>query len=357
MSLLQQTYLILGLAFVIGLALGASMQLSHFCTMGAIADVVLFKNFQRLKLWVLAVAVALVGTQSLAALGWINLEQSVYNNGQIMWLSYIVGGLCFGVGMVLAGGCVSKNLLRVATGNLKAAMVLVVLGLSAAMTVRGIFSPVRINVLEGFVVQTPNLLSAYLVQGIVSPFIVSIFLGLSLMVFALYKRQDRTVSQISSGLIMGGLVVLLWVVSGTLGYIPEHPDTLQAAVLSTASNKVENVLPIAAVVSWLNYLLLFSDSSQLITFGMAIVLGIFLGALCVSLYQNTFHWQSLSAPKDLIQHLFGAVLMGFGGVVAMGCSISHSLGGVSALSIGALLTCINIAVGAVFTLKYLEYAD
>jgi uncharacterized protein len=374
MSITQHINLVLTLALLLGFGLGGFMQLTHFCTMGAVADIVLFKSFQRAKLFALTLAVALIGTQTLVILKWININHTVYDNDQLPWLSYSLGGLCFGSGMVLAGGCVSKNLLRLGTGSLKALTVLTVVALSAAMTVRGIFSPLRTNGLDLFLLQIPNTLqqyfindsniylntylnkhlNTYFIKPDIALFIVSLTIGLGLILWSVSKRDERTFKHCGTGLAIGSLITMGWVLSGVLAYVPEHPDTLQEAFLSTVSNKMENILPVASLVSWLNYLLLFSDSSQAITLAMAISLGIVLGSAAVCLYQKNFHWQGFSDSRDWAYHILGAGLMGFGGVLAMGCSISHGLGGLSVLSLSSLLTFIAIILGAMFTLKYLE---
>jgi uncharacterized membrane protein YedE/YeeE len=374
MSITQHINLVLTLALLLGFGLGGFMQLTHFCTMGAVADIVLFKSFQRAKLFALTLAVALIGTQTLVLLKWININHTVYDNDQLPWLSHSLGGLCFGSGMVLAGGCVSKNLLRLGTGSLKALTVLTVVALSAAMTVRGIFSPLRTNGLDLFLLQIPNTLqqyfindsniylntylnkhlNTYFIKPDIALFIVSLTIGLGLILWSVSKRDERTFKHCGIGLAIGSLIIMGWVLSGILAYVPEHPDTLQEAFLSTVSNKMENILPVASLVSWLNYLLLFSDSSQAMTLAMAISLGIVLGSAAVCLYQKSFHWQGFSDSRDWAYHILGAGLMGFGGVLAMGCSISHGLGGLSVLSLSSLLTFIAIILGAMFTLKYLE---
>ena len=370
MSMMQHINLVLGLALLLGFILGGIMQLTNFCTMGAVADIVLFNGFQRARLFALTLAVALIGTQTLMVLDWINIGHTVYNSDELLWLSHSIGGLCFGSGMVLAGGCVSKNLLRLGTGSLKALSVLTVAALTATMTARGIFSPLRIDGLDSFLLQIPNTLHQYFgiyfnthlnthfntdyIKLNTVVFIISLIIALGLIMWSVSKRDERTFKHCGTGIAIGSLIVMGWVLSGVLAYIPEHPDTLQEAFLSTASNKMENVLPVASLVSWLNYLLLFSDSSQTITLAMAISLGMVLGAAAVCLYQKNFHWQGFSGTRDWAHHTLGAGLMGFGGVVARGCSISHGLGGLSVLSLSSLLTFIAIILGATFTLKYLE---
>lgn len=134
---------VLWAAFGLGAGFGAIARRTHFCTMGAISDVVASGNWLRMRMWVLAVAVAMIGFNAMVAAGWVRAGDSIYAGPQLRWLSHLVGGLLFGFGMVLASGCGARSLVRAGGGNLKALVVLLVLGASAAMTLRGLFAVLR----------------------------------------------------------------------------------------------------------------------------------------------------------------------------------------------------------------------
>jgi uncharacterized protein len=361
-SVLEHTQWVLGGALLIGIALGAVMQASHVCSMGALSDAVLFGSFARLKTLALALAVAILGTQTLAAFEVIDISKSIFgayaSGSRLFWLSHIIGGLCFGVGMVLAGGCASRALLRIGGGSLKAFSVWLVMALSAAMTLRGLFSSVRIHVFEAFSALTwtaPHLDFPSLIN--VSPMLCSAVVASSLSVWSLYKAADRTVASILSGLLIGCLVVAMWYLSGVVGYVSEHPDTLQEAFLASHSGRMESFSFVAPASSWLNYALLFSDKSQTLNIGMMLSIGMVLGAFMVAYRRKTFAWESFASShagtRDWLLHMLGAILMGFGGVLGIGCSISQGLGGLSTLAVGSMLTVSAIVVGAVLTLKNL----
>ena len=109
----------------------------NFCTMGAVADIVNFGDWRRMRMWLLAIAVAILAPRCCTLTGMVDLSKSIYTGGQVAWLSPIVGGFLFGVRMTLASGCGSKTLIRAGAGNLKSLVVLVMLGIAGYMTLRG----------------------------------------------------------------------------------------------------------------------------------------------------------------------------------------------------------------------------
>ena len=131
------------LAFALGGVFGVAAQRSNFCTMGAITDILIMGDWTRLRMWALAAAVSIAGTAWLQIAGLIDVHDSIYNGIRLPWLSHIVGGLLFGIGMTLASGCGAKTLVRLGSGNLKSLVVFVFLGLSAYMTLRGLLGAWR----------------------------------------------------------------------------------------------------------------------------------------------------------------------------------------------------------------------
>ena len=138
------TTTVLILSFALGGAFGALSQKTHFCTMGAVADIINMEDWSRMRMWLLAIGVAILGAGALHASGQIDLGKSIYRTPNFTWLSYLVGGASFGVGMVLASGCGSKTLIRIGSGNLKSLVVFVFLGLAAYMSLRGLFADGRL---------------------------------------------------------------------------------------------------------------------------------------------------------------------------------------------------------------------
>ncbi len=146
---------VLWATFALSMVFGAVSQRTHFCTMGAVADIVNVGDWTRMRMWVLAMAVAMLGFNAMVALGWIEAGDSIYASPRVRWLSALVGGLLFGFGMVLGSGCGSKTLVRVGGGSLKSLVVFLVMGLAAFATLRGITAVARVATVDAVAVQVP----------------------------------------------------------------------------------------------------------------------------------------------------------------------------------------------------------
>lgn len=348
---------VLWAVFAVAFVFGAIGQKTHFCTMGAVSDIVNMGDWNRMRMWMLAVGIAILGAGSLDLAGLIDLDKSIYRGSSFTWLSYLVGGFCFGVGMVLASGCGSKTLIRIGAGNLKSLVVFIVLGVAAYMTMRGLFGVFRVNVLEKFAVDLPGGqdIPALLVAGGLDESLaarLAVFgIGGGLTAWCLVRREFWTLDNLLGGLGTGLLVVAAWYVSGHLGYLAEHPDTLEEAFLTTNSGRMESLTFVAPVAYSLELLMLWSDASRVLSFGIASVLGVIAGSLAWSLATRGFRWEGFASVEDTATHLLGAVLMGFGGVVAMGCTIGQGISGVSTLALGSFVTLAAIVGGAVLAMK------
>jgi uncharacterized membrane protein YedE/YeeE len=351
--------LILWLAFALGAVFGAVGNRTHFCTMGAVSDIVNIGSWDRMRMWLLAIAVAILGSAVLHASGQIDLGKSIYRTPNFLWLSSLVGGLCFGIGMVLASGCGGKTLIRIGGGNLKSVIVFVVLAIFASMTMRGVLGVFRVNVLEKATIHLPGgqdlpaLLSAS--TGMVSSMalmICALLIGGGLLVFVFARRDFLSFDNLLGGIATGLLVVGGWYVSGHLGYLAEDPNTLQEAFVATNSGRMESLTFVAPQAYTLDLLMLWSDSSRKLSFGIASALGVIAGSMIYALASGSFRWEGFRDVEDTANHLVGAALMGFGGVVAMGCTIGQGLTGFSTLAAGSILAFAAFIGGAVLALKY-----
>lgn len=342
------------LSFALGAAFGALVHRTNFCTMGSIADIVGFGDWTRMRMWALAMAVAILGTQSLAVTGLIDPAATFYTTPRFTPLAYLVGGLLFGLGMVLAGGCGLKSVVRAGAGSLKGFVVLVVMGLVAYITIRGVLGVLRVQGLEAVWHQfsTPQDLPSLMGADARMRLGVAAVAAVALLVFALRDRRALTPAFLLGGIGVGALVVAAWYVSGHLGHVAEHPETLEEVYLRTNSGRME-ALSFVAPVAWsLDYLMFFSDASKAVTLGIASVCGVLVGAALSALAGGRFGWDGFRSTEDTANHLVGAGLMGFGGVTAMGCTIGQGLSGVSLLSVGSIITVAAIIVGAVLGLRY-----
>lgn len=362
-STLVSASTIVWLGLAIGLAFGFVGHRSHFCTMGAVSDILAMGSWTRMRMWLLAIGVAIVGSGSLHVAGQVDLTKSIYSGGQLLWLSHLVGGALFGVGMTLAGGCGSKTLIRLGAGNLKSLVVFVFVAISAYMTLRGLFGVARVRWLEtwawdlGAGQDLPRLLAGPLgTTPTVLWLALMALLGGGLIVFALLDREMRRPGPLLGGLVTGALVVAGWYVTAHIGFVAEHPETLEEAFVGTSSGRAESLSLIAPYAYTLELLMLWSDSSRVMTFGIATALGMPLGAAASALSQGEFRVEGFRTTDDLARHIVGAILMGVGGVTAVGCTIGQGLSGLSTLSLGAFLTFAAIVAGCAATLKW-QYAQ
>lgn len=350
---------VLWVAFALGVVFGAIAQRTHFCTMGAVSDIVNMGDWTRMRMWGMAIGVAMIGFFTLAALGLIDPAKTLYASNRFIWLSALVGGTLFGFGMVLASGCGSKTLVRIGGGSLKSLVVFVVMGVAAFATLKGLTAVARVATVDRVAIDFSGnaALPTWAATAIgISPAAAGIGLALliggCLIVWALWGPEFRRFDNLLAGLGIGGVIAAMWWVSGRLGYVAEHPDTLQEAFLATNSGRAEAlsfVSPVAYTVDWVMF---FSDKSKVLTIGIVSVFGVVVGSALQAALSRSFRWEGFRDPRDTGNHLVGAVLMGVGGVTAMGCTVGQGLSGISTLSATSVVALASILAGCVAGLKY-----
>lgn len=350
---------VLWAAFGLSLVFGVIAQRSHFCTMGALSDVVNIGDWTRMRMWVLAIGVAIIGFNAMVALGWVSAADSVYAAPQVTVLSALVGGTLFGIGMVLASGCGSKTLLRIGAGNLKSLVVFVVLGVSAFATLRGLTAVWRVATVDQVVWTLPtgqDLPSlAQRAFGIATPqaaALLGLLFGAACIAWVLARPEGRAGEVWLAGAGIGAVVVGVWWVSGRLGHITEHPQTLEAGFVATATRRMESLSFVAPAAQLLDWFIYYSDATKRLTLGAVTTLGVALGSFAYAISTRSFHWEGFRNARDTGLHLIGAVLMGVGGVTALGCTIGQGISGLSTLSIGSVVAVAGIVAGAVAALRW-----
>ncbi len=352
---------VLWATFAITFVLGAVMQKTGFCSMGAISDAFIMSSWERLRQWFLAIGVAIVGFALMSYLGLIDPLKSFYTSNKFLWLSTIVGSVCFGFGMVLASGCGSKTLVRIGGGNLKSVIVFMVLGLTAYMTMRGFLGVVRINTLDAVFItfntpqDLPSLLSAP--TGIARANLhlaLGLIIGFAFIAYALANKSFWTANNLFAGILVGLAICAVWWVSGHLGFVAEDPNTLEEVFLVTNSGRMESLSFVAPYAYSLDWLMMYSDTSKVLTVGIVAVVGMIIGSAIVSLVTKSFRFESFRDAEDTGNHLVGAALMGFGGVTALGCTVGQGLSGISTLALGSLLALPGFIFGAYLALRYLK---
>jgi uncharacterized protein len=354
--------------FALAFVFGAVANKTNFCTMGALSDIVNMGHWGRMRMWLLAVAVAISGASLLAYSGQVDLSKAVTQRTQLSWLSLLLGGLLFGVGMTLGGGCANKNLVRVGGGSVRSMVVLVFVAIAAYMTLKGLFGQWRASLLDPLAIDLAAL--GWKDQSVAT--MVSRLTGLApraallataaLLVLALLvfvfkdKRFRANPTQVFGAIVFGALVVAGWYVSGHLGF-GENPETLEHGYFGTNSRTIESMSFVGPLAYGLELLMLWTDKSLHVTFGIASVLGIVLGSAAYALSARKFRWEGFASLVDLRNQLVGALLMGFGGVTALGCTIGQGLSGISTLAIGSFIALAGIIAGSVATLKYMLWRE
>ncbi len=344
---------VMGIAgLVVGLLFGTLTHRTNFCTMGSISDVVSFGDFRRARAWLLAIAVAIIGAQSLHQLEVIDLGQSIYLGASLNWFGSILGGIVFGFGMVIASGCPGRNLVRVGGGDLKAIVVLIFIGLFGYMALRGLTAPTR-----AFIITETSFDLAG--AGIESQQIGSILAGLggmgeeaarllttgivvaAILAFCFGSAEfRRSPHNIIVGLGAGLLVTAGWWATGVLGADDFDPAPLASLTFIAPSGE------------GLQYLMTFTGST--INFGIATVGGAILGAFLSSLLAGTFHVTAFYDKNDTLRHMLGGAMMGTGGVLAFGCTIGQGITGMSTLGLGSMIALLSIVFGGYLGVKYME---
>ena len=341
-----------GGAFALAFLFGAVGNKTHFCTMGAVSDWVNMGHTGRLRMWLLAIAVALLGSSALHLAGVVDLSKSIYPGPNFTWLSYLVGGFLFGVGMTLGSGCGSKTLIRVGAGNLKSLVVYIFLGIAAYMTLRGLLGAFRVGVLEKATITLPQGQDLPALLGLHRALIAAL-IGGGLLAFIYAGKQFRSSFDYTLGGVVTGLVVVGgWYVSGHVGRVAEDPNTLQEAFVATNTGRMESFSFVAPFAFTLEYLMLWTDKSKIITYGIASAAGVIAGSATYALATRSFRWEGFRDAEDTANHIVGGILMGFGGITALGCTIGQAISGISTLALGSIMTFAAIVAGSAATMKY-----
>ena len=328
--------LVLWAGLAIGLVFGASGQATGFCLHRGLVQRWSAQGGYKLQAFALALAVALLGTQSLAALQLVDLSDSLYLTPRYSWLLLPLGGLLFGYGMGLANGCGARALVLLGTGNLRSLVVLLCLGIAAYVTLTGVIGPVRIALADVTTV-SPTWLSVpagWAAQGVAA---------LAAAALAFYALRRPTASDepalekarardLVGGVIVGLLVVAGWLVTGWLGNDDFEP--MQVASLTF-------VAPIGDLIQ---YAMLATGMN--LRFGIAVVVGVILGAFLTASARGEVRLQGFETPQQMLRYIAGGAYMGAGGALALGCSIGQGLTGLSTLSFSSMLSALAIVLGA-----------
>lgn len=311
------------LGLLVGIAFGALGLLTRFCFRRAIVGA---DRRAALGIWLVALAVAVTGTQVAVAYELIEFNEHRLLVADLPILAIVTGGLMFGIGMVLTRGCVSRLTVLTGSGNLRAGLVIIVFAIVAHATLKGVLAPLRIA-LGSLTVNLGDTVSLATLPG--GALLWAGLIVVAALTFAL--RSGNRPLPLIGGALIGLLVPIAWVGTGFILLDDFDPITMES--LSFTSPAAES--------------LFFTIASTAIPagFGTALMGGVFLGALAAALLTGRFQWQSFDSPRQTGRYLSGAALMGIGGVLAGGCTVGAGLAGIPTLSIAAVLALAAITIG------------
>ncbi|GGE50386.1 YeeE/YedE family protein [Actibacterium pelagium] len=320
-------------ALVLGVVLGIAAQISRFCLRRAV-DRNSSDRGQAGAVWLTALATAIVGFQVASANGLVNVEGHRYLDTGLPVLAILIGGLAFGVGMILTRGCASRLTVLAATGNLRAVSVLVIFAIVAHATLKGVFAPLRTS-LGAITAELPVGSLAEVPFGTASASALAV-----LAAGFLFYRHRPALTHVALGIVIGLVPVFGWATTSVLLFDEFDPLAVQSAAFT---------LPWTETLFWT-----IASTALPAGFGTGLIGGVLLGSFLSAAVRKELKLESFESPAQTVRYALGAVLMGFGGVLAGGCTIGAGLSGSATLSIAALLALASITVGATVASRVTE---
>ena len=362
------TYILI-IAFVITFIMGAIVNKTNFCTMGAVSDWVNMGDTNRLRSWTQAILVALVSVLIFEASGYATIDSTLppYRTANFAWLRYILGGLIFGIGMTLASGCGNKTLVRIGGGNIKSIVVLFIAGMFAYFMTKTSFYEILFH---SWISATTIDLAAYNINnqdlGSITAglfnfdnvleirTVIGGILATALAVFIFKSADFRSQHEhIFSGVVVGIAVTAGWLfTSGDIGSEwKETVEFMDEIPVGVGSQSLTFINPMGETF----FYAMNPTNTLLISFGVMALAGVIAGSFFYAVLSGSFRIEWFSSVNDAISHIIGATCMGIGGVLAMGCTIGQGVTGVSTLSIGSILALVSIVFGSALTMKIQYY--
>ncbi len=326
---------------VVGVLFGALMQRSRLCLVTAVGNWMLIRDPRHLRAFLAGIAVAVSGTYALEVGGWVAIGASAYRAAPVDWTGAIGGGLLFGIGAALAGGCVARSLARAGEGGLGPALTLLGVAAAASVCQYGWLSAPRAALAahtawipaggDSGIAALTGVPAWVLVAGVVAV----CALGIATLRGSLPSGRLTW-----AGAGAGALVVLAWYVTGHLAQ-DEFEPTRPVAITLTG--------PLARLGLTLSGGAGFEPG-----FGVDFLLGVLGGACAAALFSRDFRWR-LPPWRMLLRMLVGGLFMGIGATFAGGCNIGQGLSGVSTLAAQSLLAAVAILAGTALGVRWLEW--
>lgn len=340
---MDSTSIVLLAALAIGLIYGSVGLLSGFCMMSSMRGWLAEGDGRLVRTYALAMGTAIAASQVLAVAGLADLGKSIYLQPTFSAPVLFLGGLLFGYGMVMSNGCGSRALVLLGRGNLRSLVVVIILAISAQMTLKGLIAPPRIAMVGASQTTAaanslPALLDSLGISVVAARMMAASALVAALIIFAFVHAPFRkSPGQIAAGTIMGLLVAAGWYATGYLGADDFNPVPVTSLTF------------IAPIADALQYVMLSTGST--LNFGIVTVFAVFAGSLVTALLTGRFHLEGYHSPRHMLRSAGGAALMGTGGVMAFGCSIGQGLTGLSTLSLASFIAVAGILIGTAAGLR------
>ncbi|MCB1398810.1 MAG: YeeE/YedE family protein [Rhodobacteraceae bacterium] len=319
---------------ITGIIFGVAAQRSNFCLRAATVEFARGQLGGKVAVWLLTFSTAVVWVQTAQLLGLFRAADSRMMAVPGSWSGAVIGGLMFGVGMVLSRGCSGRLLVLASTGNLRSVVSGLIFAVVAQMSLKGILSPTR-DRLAGLWV-TPGGENVSILDMLRLPQWAGLVFGLGVAALALYlARRNRIGARVlvfASG--VGFAVAVGWVLTWTLAQVSFDPIPVTSATFSGPSA---------------NTLMFFLDRNAVLEFDVGLVPGVVIGALIASLLAREFRWQAFDSVPVMRRSMIGAALMGFGAMLAGGCAIGAGVTGGSIFAGTAWLALFCMWIGAVTT--------
>ena len=325
-----------------GISMGLAARLGRFCTLGAIEDALYANDTRRLRMWAVAIGVAIIGSFTAMSLGLVSGKDTLYL--ALAWnpAASVLGGLMFGYGMALAGNCGFGALARFGGGDLRSFVVVVVMGMTSFAVLSGPLAHLRVTVFPPAPAgEVPPGLAHFLGDKLgLSPLVPALVIGGAFIFLAVASREMRR----APAMIFWGAVVGLAVVSGWIGtsWVADRGFASLPVVSHTFSRPIGETM-----------IYLMTSSGRNLSFGIGSVSGVLIGAFAGSLIKGHFRWEACEDPRELRRQIVGAALMGVGAVIALGCTIGQGVSAFSVLAYSAPVTMAAIFAGAALGLRQL----
>ena len=339
---------------LIGIVFGYIVYKTNFCAMGSISDIVTFGDYRRFRSWMLAAAVAMIGVALITRAQVADMTQAMYLSPNIAWGANIVGGLMFGFGMVFSGGCISRNLVRAGGGDLRSVVVLIITGIFAYITIGGMLGPLRLILFSpltlglgdyGLETQSIGAILSGLtgISGATAGTIALVVLAGGLLVFTLKDKGFRSsVPHMVAGIGIGLTVVAGWFLTGLA--FDDFADVPVQLISLTFVRPAGDTLEYA-----MRYTALGAPG-----FGVVTTIGALLGGFIGAFTSGKLSLTTFADKTDSMRNMVGAMLMGVGGVLALGCTVGQGLTGISTLAVGSFIALISIIAGGMIGMKTIE---